>query len=88
MKKIIIIITSIVLCLSLSALGYLGVVYSSYLGKYDRKDIKELEEKIKKTEENIESKKKEIEVLKSENTEKVELLEVWKKELNKVKRNS
>ena len=88
MKKVIVILTSIILCLSISALVYLGIIYSSYLGKYNRKDIKVIEENIKKTEKEIVEGKEEIEKIKTDNKEKVELLEVWKKELNKVKRNS
>ena len=88
MKKVIVILTSFILCLSIGASVYLGVIYSSYLGKYNKKDIKVIEENIKKTENEIVKGKEEIEKIKTDNKEKVELLEVWKKELNKVKKDS
>ena len=86
MKKVIIIITSIVLCLSICALCYFYIEYKSYSGS--SKDIKVVEKSIKETNEEINKKKEEMETIKKENSEKVEILEVWKKEIKKVKKDS
>ena len=86
MKKVIIGITSIVLCLSICALGYFYTEYNNY--SKSGKDIKVVEKSIKETNEEINKKKEEMETIKKENSEKVEILEVWKKEIKKVKKDS
>ena len=86
MKKVIIGITSIVLCLSICALSYFYIEYKSY--SKSGKDVKEVENNINKTNEEINKKKEEIETIKKENGEKVEILETWKKEIKKVKKDS
>ena len=86
MKKVIIVITSIVLCLSICALCYFYIEYKSYSS--NSKDIKVVEKNIKGTNKEINKKKEEIETIKKENSEKVEILEAWKKEIKKVKKDS
>ena len=86
MKKVIIIITSIILCLSICALCYFYMEYNSY--SKGGKDIKVVEKEINNTNEEINKKKEEIETIKKENSEKIEILEVWKKEIKKVKKDS
>ena len=89
MKKVILSITSIILCLSIISLCYFISQYKSYsytIG--NKKDIKKIEEKIKKTKEEIKTKEEELNTIKENNKEKVELLEVWEKELKKVKKDS
>lgn len=88
MRKVIIGITSIILCLSIALCGYFFMEYRNYYGNNSKKDIKKVEEKIKKTEEETKKKKEEVEKIKNDNKEKVELLEVWEKELGKVKKDS
>lgn len=88
MRKVIIGITSIILCLSIALCGYFFMEYRSYYGNNSKKDIKKVEEKIKSIEKETEKKKKEIEKIKEDNKEKVDLLEVWEKELGKVKKDS
>lgn len=86
MKKVIIIITSIILCLSIGVLCYLYKEYNWYSSS--GKDVKVVEKKINNTDEEISKKKEEIENIKKKNNEKVEILETWKKEIKKVKKDS
>lgn len=86
MRKVILLITSIILCLSVISLCYFASQYKNYSFIKDKgKDISKIEEKIKKIDKDINTKKSEVEKLKEENKEKVELLEVWEKESEKVK---
>ena len=86
MKKVIIIITSIILCLSVGVLCYLYKEYNWY--SKSGKDVKVVEKEINNNDEEINKKKEEIENIKKENNEKVEILETWKKEIKKVKKDS
>lgn len=86
MKKVIIIITSIILCLSIGVLCYLYKEYNWYSSSV--KDVSVVEKEINNTNEEINKKKEEIESIKKENNEKVEILETWKKEIKKVKKDS
>ena len=86
MKKVIIIITSIILCLSVGVLCYLYKEYNWY--SKSGKDIKAVEKEINNTDGEINKKKEERETIKKENNEKVEILETWKKEIKKVKKDS
>lgn len=86
MKKVIIIITSIILCLSIGVLCYLYKEYNWY--SKSGKDVKVVEKEINNTDGEINKKKEEIESIKKENSEKVEILETWKKEIKKVKKDS
>ena len=88
MRKVIIGVTSIILCLSIALCGYFFMEYRDCYGGNSKKDIKKVEEKIKKTEEETKKKKEEVEKIKNDNKEKVDLLEVWEKELGKVKKDS
>ena len=84
MKRVIIIITSIILCLSIGLCGYFFIQYKNNYGNNSSKDILKIEEKIKKINKERDTKKEEITKVREENKEKVELLEVWEKELKKV----
>ena len=86
MKKVIIIITSIILCLSIGVLCYLYKEYNWY--SKSGKDVGVIEKEINNTNEEIKKKKEEIETIKKENSLKVEVLETWKKEIKKVKKDS
>ena len=86
MKKVIIIITSIILCLSISLFGYLFIQYKSNYGNNSSKDIIKIEKKIKNNNKEIDKKKEEINKIKEENKDKVEILEVWEKEVKKVRK--
>ena len=86
MRKVIIGITSIVLCLSVGVLCYLYKEYNWY--SKSGKDVKVVEKEINNTNEEINKRKEEIETIKKENGEKVEILETWKKEIKKVKKDS
>lgn len=86
MKKVIIIITSIILCLSIGVLCYLYKEYNWYSSS--GKDVRVVEKEINNTDGEIKKKKEEIETIKKENHEKVEVLETWKKEIKKVKKDS
>ncbi len=86
MKKVIIIITSIILCLSIGVLCYFYKEYNWYSSS--GKDVSVVEKEINNTDEEIKKKKEEIETIKKENSEKVEVLETWKKEIKKVKKDS
>ena len=86
MKKVIIIITSIILCLSIGLLGYLFIQYKSNYGNNSSKDIIKIEKKIKNNNKEIDKKKEEINKIKEENKDKVEILEVWEKEVKKVRK--
>ena len=88
MRKVIIGITSIILCLSIISLCYFTVQYKTYYRGNSQKDIKKVEEKIKGITVEIKKKKEEVEKIKNENKEKVDLLEVWEKEFGKVKKDS
>lgn len=87
MRKVIISITSIVLCLSIVLCGYFYIQYNGFTNN-GKKDIKRIEGKIKSIDKEIKEKEEEVKKLKEENSEKVELLEVWEKELGKVKKDS
>ena len=69
MKKVIIIITSIILCLSIGVLCYLYKEYNWY--SKSGKDIKVVEKEINNTDGEIKKKKEEIENIKKENRLKV-----------------
>ena len=86
MKKVIIIITSIILCLSIGLFGYLFIQYKSNYGNNSSKDIIKIEKKIKNNNKEIDKKKEEINKIKEENKDKVEILEVWEKEVKKVRK--
>lgn len=86
MKKVIIIITSIILCLSIGVLCYLYKEYNWYSSS--GKDVRVVEKEINNTDGEIKKKKEEIENIKKENRLKVEVLETWKKEIKKVKKDS
>lgn len=86
MKKVIIIITSIILCLSIGVLCYLYKEYNWYSSR--GKDVRVVEKEINNTDGEIKKKKEEIENIKKENRLKVEVLETWKKEIKKVKKDS
>ena len=51
-------------------------------------EVKGVEKEINNNDEEINKKKEEIENIKKENNEKVEILETWKKEIKKVKKDS
>jgi hypothetical protein len=87
MRKVIIGVTSIILCLSIGLCGYVYIQYDSFTNKGE-KNIEKLKEKINNTDKEINKKKEEVEKIKNDNKEKVELLEVWEKELGKVKKDS
>ena len=89
MKKVVIVLTLIVLGLSI---GFASIKVNEYLS-YDK--IKTLENKIKVTKKEIKSLDKKIKSTKEEalkikesKKEKVELLEVWEKQLKKMEKNS
>lgn len=86
MRKVIIGITSVVLCLSVVACGYFFIQYNSF--NKEKKDIKKVEDNIKSIDKEISKVNEEINSTKENNKEKVELLEVWEKELGKVKKDS
>ena len=87
MRKVIIGITSIILCISLGICSYFYLQCNGFINT-EKNNIKRIEGKIKKIDKEIEERKEEVEKIKKENTEKVELLEVWEKELKKVKKDS
>lgn len=89
MRKVIIFLTSIVLCLGIASCCFFAYKYYSYnkITKV-KKDINAIEKKISAANKEIVNKNGEIENLKESNQEKVNYLELWKKELNKVKRDS
>ena len=89
MKKIIILITSFILCLSLCSCGYFFYKCYSY-NEVDKtyNKISQVKDDIKKLDKQIEEKNKEIENLKKDNGEKGEVLELWQKAVNQVKKDS
>lgn len=89
MKKGILFLTSIILCLCIISCCFFAYKYYSYnkIGSI-KKDIGVIEEKISTTSKDIVNKNEEIENLKQSNQEKVNYLELWKRELNKVKKDS
>ena len=87
MRKIIIGITSIILCLSIGLFCYVFIQYNNFSNN-GKNNIGKLENKIKIIDKDINKKKEEVNKIKEDNKEKVELLEVWEKELEKVKKDS
>ena len=89
MKKFIVVLTSIILILSVGLFGYTTYKYKTYSKvSAAKKKISTIEEKKSKTEKDIKEKEEVIKQEKEKNIEKVQLLEVWKKELAKVKKSS
>lgn len=89
MRKVVLFLTSIVLCLSIASCCFFAYKYCSYnkINKV-KKDISTIDKKISNANKEIVNKNEEIENLKQSNQEKVNYLELWKKELNKVKKDS
>lgn len=89
MKRVVLFLTSIVLCLSITGCCFFAYKYYSYSNITKvKKDISAIDEKISSANNEIVNKNEEIENLKKSNQEKVNYLELWKRELNKVKRDS
>ena len=89
MKKVIIGVTAVILCLSVGLCGYYSYNYYTYneIGKLNDK-VLAVNNKIDDVNRNVEEKKKEIEQLRQDNEEKVRVLELWQNALNQVKRDS
>ena len=84
MKKRIILITILLACIPIILVGYEVYEYFDYLKISDENNNK-IKEEIEQIDTDIENKKNSIEELKINNSEKLKLLELWKKRLEKIK---
>ena len=89
MKRVIFGITAVILCLGMVSCTYFGYKYYTF-NKVDvlNKKIKAVKKEIKDIYKISEEKNREIENIKHENEEKVRVLELWKKALSQVKKDS
>lgn len=88
MRKIIIIITSFITICCLIFTLFLTFQYLNIDNtKTINTTIKKAKNEVKKLSDKVEKEKSELETIKNDNQEKVGVLEVWEKELQKVKGN-
>ena len=89
MKRVVFLIALVIMVLSIDYLGNTIIEYfkSNSSLTYNIK-INDNNEKINKNKRIIEEKKKEVSEVETNNEDKVRLLEVWEKELGKVKKDS
>lgn len=89
MKKCFLIVS---VCLLLfSIINFSKAIYIYYQNNntsYYPNKIKKIDYQTDKIKNKIDNKKEELDILKNNNIEKVELLDLWEKELRKIKENS
>ena len=86
MKRLLVIITGVFAIISISVSAYFAYSYfSGNKGGNVQKEIREIEKEMKKVSSKMEEEKKKIEEVKKSNQDKIALLELWQKELAKLK---